>query len=334
MNGMRRRLTGASTAIGVVLAAVAVAFVGQRLAGDWDEVTDALGDARPGWIVAAGVLAAAGMTAIALPWRRALHLLGGDLDHPGTIARYYLGELGKYLPGGVWPVVGRGELARRGGVARVAAYGSVALSLAALYLAAMFLAVAGAPFILTSDRGAGDAGKYLWALALLPVGLALLHHAVLERVRSLGERVLKRPIAAEIPRWHQSLALVACYIPAWLLIGTATWAVARGFGQDVGWLDVAPAAVLSWIVGFVLVPVPGGVGVREAAFLAAAGSLDPGVGAAVAVVARILFVLVDVVGALSASAWLARHHSHSSSREPDPSAENVEGVEDVAAVAR
>lgn len=305
---MRRRLAGASTVVGVVLAAVALAFVGQRLTDGWSEVEDALGDARVGWIVAAVGLAAAGMTAIAVPWRRALVLLGGTLAMGQTIARYYVGELGKYLPGGLWPVVGRGELARRAGVARAAAYGSVALSLAALYLAAMFVVVAGAPAILSSDRGDGDGpGRYMWALALLPLGIVALHHAVLERVRVVGERVLRRPITADIPRWHRSLALVACYVPSWLLIGSATWAIARGLGQDVGWLDVAPAAVLSWIVGFVLVPVPGGVGVREAAFVAAAGSLDAGVAAAVALVARLMFVAVDALGALIASGWLARN---------------------------
>jgi len=304
---MRRRLAGASTAVGVLLAGLAIVFVGQRLTSSWDEVSDSLADARLGWIVVAVVLGALGMSAIAVPWRRALRLLGGDLSFSDTLARYYLGELGKYLPGGLWPVVGRGELARRAGVSRVAAYSSVALSLAALYLAAMFLTVAAAPAIVNSDRGeSGGAGKYLWALALLPVGLAFLHHAVLERVRVLGEKVLRRSISAEIPRWRDSLTLVACYVPAWLFVGTATWAIARGLGQSVGWADVAPAAILSWIIGFVLVPVPGGVGVREAAFIAAAGSLDAGVAAAVAIVARLVFVAVDATGALLASAWLAR----------------------------
>jgi hypothetical protein len=302
---MRRRLAGASTAVGVLLAGLAVAFVGQRLASNWDDVTDAIGGARPGWIAVAAVLAATGMTAIAVPWRRALRAVGGDLAMRQVVARYYLGELGKYLPGGVWPVLGRGELARRAGVPRVAAYASVGLSLAALYLAAMLLTVAGSPAILAGQRGE-DAGRYLWTLVLLPVGVGVLHHAVLDRLRRIGEKVLRREIVAEIPPWRESLALVACYIPSWLLIGSATWAIARGLGQDVGWWDVAPAAVLSWIVGFLLVPVPGGVGVREATFAAAAGSLDPGVAAAVAVVARVLFVAVDSGGALVASAWLAR----------------------------
>jgi glycosyltransferase 2 family protein len=287
--------------VGALLAGVAVFFVGRALVREWDDVRESLAHASAAWIAVAAVLAAVGMTAIAVPWRRALQLLGADLDGPDVVARYYLGEIGKYVPGGIWPVVGRGELARRAGVPRVAAYGSVALSLAALYLAAMFVVVASAPAII----GGGDPGRYLWVLVLLPLGVMGLHDAVLERVRRTTASVLARPIDTPIPRWRDSLRLLVLYLPAWLAIGTATWAVARGLGQDVGWFDVAPAAVLSWIVGFVLVPVPGGVGVREAAFVAASG-LDPGVGAAVAVVARVLFVAVDTGGAALGSTWLAR----------------------------
>jgi uncharacterized membrane protein YbhN (UPF0104 family) len=316
----------ASTAVGALLAVLAGFFVVRALAREWDEVRDALDNANGLWIVGSLLLAAAGMTAIAIPWRRALRLLGGALSYPEIVARYYVGEIGKYVPGGVWPVVGRGELAARAGVPRTAAYGSVALSLGALYLAAMVVVVAGAPAILAAAEGNGagsgagdDAGRYLWVLALLPLGLAVLHPVVLGRLRGLAERVLRRRIDATIPSWGRSLTLVACYVPSWLLIGTATWAVARGLGQDVGWLDIAPAAVLSWVVGFVLVPVPGGVGVREAAFVAAAGSLDAGVGAAVALLARVLFVVVDAGGALVAAAWLGRHRVVGGRYAADPS---------------
>jgi uncharacterized membrane protein YbhN (UPF0104 family) len=307
MSSKRGRLAGASTAIGALLATVAVVFVTRALVREWDEVSDSLVDASPGWIAAGALIAIGGMTAIAVPWRRALRMLGGDLPWGQVVARYYLGEIGKYVPGGVWPVLGRGELARRAGVGRSTAYSSVALSLITLYLAAMFLALLGVP-AMVADRD--SSGGYVWVLVLLPLGLVGLHHAVLERVRALAEKVLGRPVTTTIPRWRDTLALVVAYVPSWLLIGTATWAMAHALGQDASWMDVAPAAVLSWIVGFILVPVPGGVGVREAAFVAASGgSLDAGVAAAVAILARAVFVAVDAVGALVASAWLARHRT-------------------------
>jgi uncharacterized membrane protein YbhN (UPF0104 family) len=294
----RRRAQVASTALGVVLALVAAVFVGRALVRDRQEIGDALAGASLGWLAVAGVLAVVGMTAIAVPWRRAIQLLGDDMPTGQAVRRYFVGEIGKYVPGGVWPILGRGELAVRWGLRRPAAYGSVLLSLFALYLAAMFVVVGGLPALLGGDDGTGPVA----ILALLPVGLVVLHPRVLHALIGLVERVSGRAVGLAIPSWRSSVALVARYLPAWLAIGGATWAVARSLDPSASLAEVGTAAVLSWLVGFVRVPVPGGVGVREAAFGAAAGSLDPGIAAAVAVAARALFVVVDVAGALLGAA--------------------------------
>ena len=99
-------------------------------------------------------------------------------------------------------------------------------------------------------------------------------------------------------------------------------------GGDVG--AIAFAAVLSWIAGFLAVPVPGGVGVREAVFVAAAG-LDPGVGAAVALVTRAVFMAVDAAGALGAAAWLAHREAGT---DPSGSLDAAAGTGEPAATRR
>jgi glycosyltransferase 2 family protein len=298
----RRRAVVGSTALGLGIGALAVVFVVRTLLRERAAIGDALGTASPAWLGLALVLAAVGMTLIAVPWQRAIRVLGDDLPMGQVVARYYVGELGKYLPGGVWPVLGRGELARRWGVGRAAAYGSVALSLATLYLSAMFVVVLGLPVLLRGDDGTGP----LVVLLLLPLGLVGLHPAVLRWTVGLVERLAKRPVGVVIPAWGTSAGLVARYVPAWVAIGGATWAVARALDPSAPVAELLVAAVLSWVVGFVLVPVPGGVGVREAAFVAAAGSLDPGIAATVAVAARLAFVLVDAAGAAVGSLALRR----------------------------
>lgn len=291
----------ASTAVGVVAGLLAMGFVVRALLRDRETIGDALEVAAPGWVALAFVLAGVGMVAIALPWRPVLRVLGGRLPAAQVVARYFVGELGKYLPGGVWPILGRGELARRAGVPRPAAYGSVLLSLAALYLAAMLVVVVGLPAIV-----GGDGAGWLVALVLLPIGVAALHPRVLRALVAVLARVARRPIDVIIPSWGTTILLVVRYVPAWLAIGGATWAVARSLDPSAAPFEVGTAAVLSWIVGFVVVPVPGGVGVREAAFVAAASSLDPGLAAVVAVVVRVLFVVVDVLGAAAGSLLMRR----------------------------
>jgi uncharacterized membrane protein YbhN (UPF0104 family) len=97
-----------------------------------------------------------------------------------------------------------------------------------------------------------------------------------------------------------SLMAILSTIPAWLCIGAATALVgdALGFSVDAG--QIIAATSYSWLAGFLVVPMPGGIGVREAAFIA----LFPGTteeAAAIAVIARIMFILVDLTGAAAAT---------------------------------
>ena len=188
------------TTFGLVIGAAAVFFVVRRLIADWPEVEPYLDDADYRWLGVAGFCAVAGMTSIGWGWRHVMRTLGADPHLGRTIAWYYVGELGKYVPGGVWPVLGRGELARRGGIPKSRAFTSVALSLGMLYLAAMFSAAAFLPFAL-----AGDGGFSPWMLVLLalPVGLVLLHHDVLDWLMTKASRATKREIRVEVPQWQR-----------------------------------------------------------------------------------------------------------------------------------
>jgi hypothetical protein len=57
--------------------------------------------------------------------------------------------------------------------------------------------------------------------------------------------------------------------------------------------------------------VPAGAGVREATFVALAG-LSVGLAATVAVASRLVFVVVDVLGALALAPWAVRGGRRSS----------------------
>lgn len=299
-----RRAATLSTIAGVGIGLVTVGFVVQTLASEWTRSRDAIVEADPGWLLLAFVLAGLGMSSIAWAWDDVLGILGGKVGRGRALAWYYIGELGKYLPGGVWPLVGRGEMARRGGVPRSRAYASVALSLVTLYLAAMLVAIGLLPFALTGDRP----GSITVVLALLPLGLAALHPRVLAPAVALVERLARRRLAVTIPSWKATVGVVLRYVPTWLLVGGSTWAVARAVTPDPSLPRVAFAAVLSWIVGFLAVPVPAGAGVREAVFVAACG-LASGPGAVVAVTTRVLFVAVDALGAAISAPVLRRSGS-------------------------
>jgi uncharacterized membrane protein YbhN (UPF0104 family) len=312
----RRRWVAGPTVVGVVVAGVCLGFVIATLVSRWSQVRAEIADAGPGWLLLAVVAAAAAMSWIARCWEDALGLLGHRPGRRRTVAWYYSGEIGKYVPGAVWPVLGRGELARRGGVPAGRAYLSVALSLGALYLAGLGVAAVLVPLDLARQV---ESPAALALLALLPLGLVALHPAVLVRARALTVRLTGRGGDLPVPPWRASVAVVARYVPGWLGIAAAAWLVARSLVPDPPVLRIAIATTLSWAAGFVVVPAPAGAGVREAVFVASAG-MAGGVAATVAVASRLVFLLVDVAGLVATARWHRLGRAEPPPRESPPPA--------------
>jgi uncharacterized membrane protein YbhN (UPF0104 family) len=305
----RRRL---GSLIGVAIGVLGLIFVGLRLAQDWDAVTAALGTANWSLVIVGLVLGLVGMSTIGLNWTLILRRLGAAESPIRTrLHQYFVGQLGKYVPGGIWPIVGRAEMAHRGGTARTPAYAGTLLSLASTYLAALLTA---ALFLVVAvARGAGS-GWEVWVIALVPIGILLLHPKAMSRAVGILSRLTRRDLELPIPSWKQSITMVALHIPSWLAISAATYTVSEALGGDLAFDRIGVATCVAWFLGFVVIGLPGGIGVREAVFVSLTGPLGPSLAAAVALVSRVVFVLVDLMGAGASTGW----HWSRSSETPTP----------------
>ncbi len=289
--GLGRRLWGYAK---FVLGFGAYVFVAIRVAAEWDRVSDQLGDASVPWIAVATVIGFAGMVVIALGWSHLLTVMDEHRPPVRVASWYFVGEIWKYLPGGVWPILGRGEIARQHRVPRATAYTSVILSLALLYMAGMVVAAALLPFELVW----GEVPVVtVVILAVLPAALIGLHPRLVGWAAHHARR-FKADLEVPVLSYPQMLGVMAQYAPSWLLNGGVTvlvaYAVAPG---ESTWHTLLFAAVISWVAGFLVFFLPAGAGVREAVFIASAGLADE-TAITVAVVARLIFIAADVVGAV------------------------------------
>jgi glycosyltransferase 2 family protein len=163
----------------------------------------------------------------------------------------------RYLPGGLWAPASRVVVVR----------GRMLDKFATVALGGLALSVAGRP---------------LWLLALPALALPTIGSRFLaSRTRVAPERV--------VPATAMYLGAFAAYAVAALLVQGAV----SGFDDSI---EVAGAALVAWGVGLVVVIAPGGVGVREAAYvgLLAGTSLSDGDLAAAAVTLRVLTVFAEV----------------------------------------
>jgi len=275
---------------------VAVVFVGVLvvvLAGQWRQARPLLGRLSVPVVVASWALVLAGIYATFRSWRAALADLGGSLPHTGAMRVFYLGQLGKYLPGTVWPAVTQMRLGRDYRVPPRAS--GAAFVVFMLMLIGTGLLV-GVPVIPLLGRDAVD--EYRWLALVLPLFALALTPPVLNRAIAMALRLARRP-PMPAPRSLGGILRVAGWaVVSWLCYGVHVHLLARQLGAEGGallWLQCTGAFAAAFVSGPLLLVVPAGVGVREAALLLLLGStVTAPVAAVIAVVSRLLFIVGDV----------------------------------------
>src|SRR6266571_2532072 len=92
------------------LLAVGLAVYG--LASQWTQVHAALARLAGYDVAGAAASVIAGLGAMLMAWRALLADLGSALPLPAAIRVMFIGQLGKYVPGAVWALAAKVELAR------------------------------------------------------------------------------------------------------------------------------------------------------------------------------------------------------------------------------
>jgi glycosyltransferase 2 family protein len=284
---------------GFVAAAVALGVY--VVADQWTEVRAGL--ASMGFLAIAGALVAVllGLVATMQVWRVLLAALGSPLATHSAARVFFLGQLGKYVPGSIWPVVAQMELGTAHRVPRHRSASASVLTMLFCLLAGLLAALVTLPF-------APGARSYRWVFLAAPVLLICLFPRVLNRILDRLLRLARQPALEQPLAGRAVVGGLAWALASWALFGLQIWLLAIRLGAPDG-----RAALLSiggfafaWCVGFVVVFAPAGAGVREALLIA---TLSPmlGVGKATAVtlVSRVLMTGGDLITAGTAAA-LAR----------------------------
>jgi glycosyltransferase 2 family protein len=306
--------------VGIAIGVGGLAFVVHRIVRDRAEIADALAAAELGWLAVGAVSGLVAMALIGVNWLTIMRRAGAAAPGRRGMSWFFVGQLGKYVPGGIWPIVGQAELAHRGGTSRRIAYVSTATSMVATFLgAATVAAVAG--LISPSDGRVLSAALAIALVASLAALTVPMARSALERV---ARRATRRELRLPDGRWI--VVLVARHLPVWLAFaGMNIFAVAA---LDISFdtsldsslvVELVFVTCVSWMAGFVVVGVPGGIGVREAVFISmTTASLGAGVAVAAAVLSRLVSIAVDLLGA-AVSVPIAR--SAPEEQAPDDRAE-------------
>ncbi len=245
-----------------MLAAIVLALVIRRLAEQWGAVKLALDEARPNWLAlaASGVIVLATYAVLIETWRVLLRGWQHEIPFIDAARIWTTSNLGKYLPGKVWSITALVVMTRAYGV-------SATEGAAASVLVTLINTIVG--FVVAIVAGASLLRLPPYAVIVIAVmgAAVLVSPTALPKLGALAGRVLKRDIVLR-PLAHRVLLIAAAFTAmAWLMYGVAFWLFTIGvLGSASGALrDYVAVFAGSYLLGFVAIFSPAGVGVREGA---------------------------------------------------------------------
>jgi glycosyltransferase 2 family protein len=298
--------------VGPLVLVVALVALVLTLRAQGQDARDALGRTDPAAVALSGAAVLAGLLASVQVWKRLLADLGSPLTQRQALHVFFVGQLGKYVPGTVFAMAAQMQVGRQYAVPRSRVASSWLLFMLVLVATGLLCGVVGLP--LTNADVFDDYGVVLLAL---PVGLLCLAPPVLNRVLAWLLRRTRRP-PLERPLTWQGVAVASGWaFLMWALYAVHLVVLAEPQDPEPGHrlpLLALGAFALAWAAGPFFVIAPAGAVVREAVLvLALAPALDAPRATAVAVVSRLLMALGDALWALAG--WLLRPRGNRTDRE-------------------
>lgn len=260
----------------LLAAALVLYYIGRTLVAQWNEfrATPLVADPQWPWIAASGALVLMTYALLVQTWRIMLGAYADRLRFWSAARIWCVSNLGRYVPGKIWQITAMGMMAQREGVSPVASTGSALLSTIINIACGIAIVLAlGWRWLGAVRSDARSVAVVLLALAV--AGLVSLPWT-LPRLSALAARVTGRQLDLQPPPPRSIAAAIAGNAIAWALYGIAfMWLVRGVLGAAAGatWQYVAVYAA-SYVVGYLFLFLPGGIGPREAVMVALLTSLQ------------------------------------------------------------
>ena len=248
------------------------------------------------WPFTASLLAVAVIFALnSQIWRMIVFALSGHrLKAVRAAYIWFISNLGRYLPGKIWQLAGMAVLARKEGVSAVGATASAVIGQVIHLLAGAAVGL----YCLPAGLGSTFAPLARWAwLGLLPVILILYPPLLRKILRLVSGFRGRQPVEVnlnllDIAVWFVLNVLV------WLAYGCCFYYFVKAIYPQGGLsLQVAIGVyAVGYIIGFLVLFAPGGLGVRETMFAGLLTAALGEVGATVtALGSRIWLTLAEIL---------------------------------------
>ncbi|MEO0075546.1 MAG: lysylphosphatidylglycerol synthase domain-containing protein [candidate division WOR-3 bacterium] len=199
---------------------------------------------------------------VAFTWKKNLQMLNENISLITAIKINAISVLPKYAPGKVWGIIGKVYLAKKEGISEHSSVITISLETILYLLSGIIL------FLVTSLSIIKSNFTYLYYLLIIPICLIAIYPPILIRITNFFLKLFKRPTIDIMPHYYQILILLLLYMLSWILQGIGVFFLISSFYSIPfkSILIISGLHAFSWVVGFLSIIAPAGLGVKEGIF--------------------------------------------------------------------
>ncbi|MFH0931226.1 MAG: lysylphosphatidylglycerol synthase transmembrane domain-containing protein [Candidatus Zixiibacteriota bacterium] len=199
-------------------------------------------------------------------WHSLLEKVGAKLSFRNLFKIWFMSNLGKYLPGKVWTVVGMIYLLEKKGVSKRKGFTTAIIGQALAVLSALLLSFILLGYSLYEQMFSNNPiGFFLILFFSIAILIFIAYPKLLEIVVNLGLSLVKKEKISLELKTRELFLYLFYYTLVWFLYGLAFMVFVNAI-VPVPWsqyFSLTAAFAFSYTLGFLAVFVPGGLGVRE-----------------------------------------------------------------------
>jgi hypothetical protein len=247
-----------------LVAALLLFFMGRILIQNWRNIS--FGELRFNfwWILLSWSCLFASFTLSAVIWAKLLEGLNIQISLIKAMKSIAVSQVGRYAPGRIWSYVGRAEMGKMEAIPRATSAVGLFVETELLVISASIVFLGGLTLTLGQWKGVLPQGLYL-LLLLIPAELLLLHPRITNGLAQPLCRLIRREAPKVTLKYATLLILTFLYVAAWSLSGMGFYFMSKAV-YPITWKAIiafSSAYPAAWLIGFISLISPSGLGVRE-----------------------------------------------------------------------
>jgi ubiquinone/menaquinone biosynthesis C-methylase UbiE len=250
----------------LVIILVIFFFLAKNLYQNWQKITSYQWHINIGYLIVSFFILIAGLIFLGYLWQQILKRLHGAIPFKQAGRIWFLSGIARYIPGALWQIAGLAYLGQKEGISIVTSTLSAALAQLLSIIAGI---VVGSQILFRIRLSNQPWTFYFFPILIVVVSLIFVYPPLFRKFINFFMKKTGRPAIEFGFHFTDLLFFLVLYIAGWLIIGAAFALFVKSF-TTIHWTRTVPLIPIfsaSYIIGFLSIITPSGLGVREGALV-------------------------------------------------------------------